>query len=80
MLDEEVKATITGKTKAHLVIFNHYVMNFLQRQTKCTRCTDTAEITSVNICCKALKSNLATEIQKLLQQALKFTENTFFKI
>lgn len=65
--DKEVKATITGKTTAHLVIFNHHTMNFLQGQTKCVRCTDTAEITSVNICCKAFCTNLATEIQKLLQ-------------
>lgn len=81
VLEKDVRvATSTGKTILHLLIFNHHTVNFLLRQTKCIRCTDTAETTSVNICCQALKSTWrkkkkpTQKTKKLLQQVIKFTE------
>jgi len=60
MLQREVRATTsTRKTVLHLLTFNHRTVNFLLRQANCATRTDTAETTSVNVCCQALKINLA---------------------
>lgn len=60
MLKREAGVTAsTGETVLHLLIFNQHTVNFLLRQTKCIRCTDTAETASVSICCQALKINWA---------------------
>lgn len=69
--------TSTGETKLHLLIFNHHTVNFLLRQTKCIRCTDTAETASVSICCQALKANLAEKRARSFFSKLSNSHNFF---